>query len=400
MHRRYLFPLTGLLLVLLAGLACSLGGPGEQAPPATAAAATVSALLTQNAATQVAVVPATLPPATQPAPGPTAEAATPVPSETKGPTSTPGVQGCLDESDFIADVTIPDNTVFSPGAAFTKTWRLKNSGTCNWVGAYAFAFIGGNAMGAPAAVPVVGNVAPGSLYEVSVDFTAPAAPGTYRSTWQLKNASGEPFGARPYVLIVVPAPTPTTAPATATQTAAVTPTVTTTSTSTGPVTVTLSADANSGGVYSPPGAVFSYPNIGDDESNASRQGFVTFNLAGIPASATITAVRLDLSPFDQLGSPFKLGCLRGYQQNFGTLDGSDFFSGTASGALWRFCSAAELTDPAQQASDPTGLTAVKNSLSAGQFQIRLQFNETTTNGNSTADMVRTTPKLIVTYTVP
>ena len=29
---------------------------------------------------------------------------------------------------FVADVTVPDGTIFSPGAAFTKTWRLKNAG--------------------------------------------------------------------------------------------------------------------------------------------------------------------------------------------------------------------------------------------------------------------------------
>ena len=33
-----------------------------------------------------------------------------------------------DWAGFIADVTVPDGTAFSPGATFTKTWRLKNIG--------------------------------------------------------------------------------------------------------------------------------------------------------------------------------------------------------------------------------------------------------------------------------
>ena len=32
---------------------------------------------------------------------------------------------------FIADVTIPDGTHFTPGAAFKKTWRIRNIGTCS-----------------------------------------------------------------------------------------------------------------------------------------------------------------------------------------------------------------------------------------------------------------------------
>jgi hypothetical protein len=46
------------------------------------------------------------------------------------PTSTP--EGCTDIAAFVADVTIPDNTVMAPNQPFTKTWRLRNDGTCTW----------------------------------------------------------------------------------------------------------------------------------------------------------------------------------------------------------------------------------------------------------------------------
>ncbi|HGJ66308.1 TPA: hypothetical protein ENS27_13160, partial [bacterium] len=42
---------------------------------------------------------------------------------------------------FVADVTVPDGTSFAPGAAFIKTWRLKNIGTCTWTGKYGLSFV-------------------------------------------------------------------------------------------------------------------------------------------------------------------------------------------------------------------------------------------------------------------
>src|ERR1700690_4030842 len=47
---------------------------------------------------------------------------------------------------FIADVTIPDGTSVTPGATFTKTWRLKNIGNCTWSTSYALVFSSGTAM--------------------------------------------------------------------------------------------------------------------------------------------------------------------------------------------------------------------------------------------------------------
>ena len=41
-------------------------------------------------------------------------------------------QTCTDRAQFVADVTVPDGTRYDPGATFTKTWRLRNIGTCTW----------------------------------------------------------------------------------------------------------------------------------------------------------------------------------------------------------------------------------------------------------------------------
>lgn len=41
-----------------------------------------------------------------------------------------------DRSEWIADITIPDGTLMSPGQTFTKVWRIRNAGTVDWKGRY------------------------------------------------------------------------------------------------------------------------------------------------------------------------------------------------------------------------------------------------------------------------
>ena len=110
------------------------------------------------------------------------------------PTSTPITPASCDRSQFIADVTVPDGTLFVPGAAFTKTWRLKNVGTCTWTTSYKLIFDTGSQMGGPSSVNLPGNVAPGQTVDLTISLTAPNAGGSYRGYWKFKNANGIPFG--------------------------------------------------------------------------------------------------------------------------------------------------------------------------------------------------------------
>lgn len=110
------------------------------------------------------------------------------------PSRNVAAQTYCDWAKYVADVTVPDGTNFSAGAAFTKTWRLKNIGSCTWTTGYSLVFSSGEKMGGPDAVPLPTTVAPGQTVDISVNLTAPSAGGSYRGFWMLKNASGATFG--------------------------------------------------------------------------------------------------------------------------------------------------------------------------------------------------------------
>jgi hypothetical protein len=144
-----------------------------------------------------------------------AGAPTPTPGPTAVPTlvPTPAPTACVINSRFLADVTVPDNTVIAPGAVFVKTWSIQNNGGCAWDPATVAVFVGGARMAGGSPTPV-GSLQSGAATTVSINFIAPTTPGTYRSTWRLQTG-GVQFGTQFYVQIVVPGqPTPVPPPPT------------------------------------------------------------------------------------------------------------------------------------------------------------------------------------------
>jgi hypothetical protein len=113
--------------------------------------------------------------------------------------------GCTLNASFVSDVTVPDDTEMAPGETFVKTWRMRNSGTCDWGPGFTLVFQNGDAMGGPGSVAVPATAA-GSTADISVNLEAPAAPGTYRGNWRMQSDEGLAFGASAYVQIVVPEP--------------------------------------------------------------------------------------------------------------------------------------------------------------------------------------------------
>lgn len=108
------------------------------------------------------------------------------------PTITPNPN--CDRIKFVSDVTIPDGTSLNPGVAFTKTWRIKNAGTCTWTPGYSLVFQSGDQMSGPDSVSLPRKVAPGQTIDISVSLVAPGSAGTYRGAWQMRNANGRLFG--------------------------------------------------------------------------------------------------------------------------------------------------------------------------------------------------------------
>ncbi len=100
---------------------------------------------------------------------------------------------CTDQAAFVEDVTIPDDTIFAPGELFTKTWRIRNTGSCHWSAGYTLVFVAGDRMeGEPTPLPVV---LAGDQADLSVALTAPLLEGEYRGDWGLQNPDAVLFGA-------------------------------------------------------------------------------------------------------------------------------------------------------------------------------------------------------------
>jgi hypothetical protein len=95
---------------------------------------------------------------------------------------------------FVADVTAPDGTYITPGATFTKTWRIKNVGTCSWNTNYSLIFVSGERMGGSSPIYFPQWVGTGQAVDLSVDLTAPYGSGTYRGYWMLQTDTGRKFG--------------------------------------------------------------------------------------------------------------------------------------------------------------------------------------------------------------
>lgn len=115
------------------------------------------------------------------------------------------VPECTNNAGFVADVSIPDGTVFTQGAVFTKVWRVQNSGTCSWDESYSLVFLSGSRMSESAVYPVP-PTAPGDTADLAVPMAAPSQYGSFKGTWRIRDGNGQFFGTTVTVLIAVPAP--------------------------------------------------------------------------------------------------------------------------------------------------------------------------------------------------
>jgi hypothetical protein len=209
------------LLVLVAG--CGPAASQSGSNQATERAATLYAVLTESSRklnnpsptapiltnTSIPEIPTatSLPVATN------TPMATDLPSVT--PTSSLIPTPCF-RAFFVKDVTIPDYyDKLTFGETFVKTWRLKNTGSCDWAADTNIVFFSGTQMGGPSAQEIGQVVHVGDEIDLSITLKAPAQTGTFTGYWMLRTPAGGRFGIGDagnlsfWVLIVMKGGTPT-----------------------------------------------------------------------------------------------------------------------------------------------------------------------------------------------
>lgn len=365
-----------IFFIALLVASCNLPGNSPtqtQEPPDavyTHAAETISAELTRVA--QQAS------PTTQLPAGPTNTLApTVTPYYTPTNTSIPCL--AVGYSDATIDVTIPDNTIMTPGQLFTKTWRLTNIGTCTWNSSYQLVFDRGDQMGVAVTYSkplTTGTVAPGQTVDVSVDLVAPAASGTYTGYWRFRDPNGVYFGIGGSSSWIVKIKVVNL------------------------VTVTLGPVVGESGTIRSDAGPWGDYTVGESNADITKttQVFFSFNISGIPAGSTISEVKLNLSAYVvDSGTPFNLGILRAYLTDIGpTLDSADFVAGFPGGffADWNSTTALNTIK-----AYPELKPALQAKLGTPRLQVRIQF------AGSNLDAIKdrlafTNPSLVVTYAAP
>ncbi|MEO7840992.1 MAG: NBR1-Ig-like domain-containing protein [Anaerolineales bacterium] len=225
-----------LILFLIPGILLSSCGPQEPGQPTpdmnailTAGVGTFAASIFQ---TQTAMVPpatatptvtptATVTPLSLLSPtGSTASAtqfilvapqATLVVATPTGPTLTPNPStlgsGCNNLA-LISDIPISPSSIVKPEDQFTKSWKVANTGTCDWVYRYQLVFVSGDDVGGRDPVSLGKVIPPGKWTQLTITLRAPKAPGKYTSYWRFADQSGTVFGSTLGVSIEVKASYP------------------------------------------------------------------------------------------------------------------------------------------------------------------------------------------------
>jgi hypothetical protein len=178
-----------IVLVLILSLACNRSVGNTPLPSA------VPAVTDVTSATGEAL--ATIPPTATAIPlamaSPSATFTVAAPTVTPPPAPTPTEQPCLLDMEAV-DVTIMDGTQINVNTPFLKTWRVTNSGTCNWTADYKLVFTNGDKMGGLSPVKFGVPVGPGKQLDVSVDLVAPGEVGPHIGYWQVQQPDGNPVG--------------------------------------------------------------------------------------------------------------------------------------------------------------------------------------------------------------
>jgi hypothetical protein len=200
-----------LALLLISGLLLSACGASTTTPEPTPDVAAVRTSAASTVVSRFTLTAAAFTPTPQPTP---TDTTVPEPEDTATPTATVPVVAVVtnaegtqvelcDSLSYVADVTVPDDTVMSPGQDFVKTWRIKNTGACPWGAGYVLAYAGYSNQMSGKFVALTEVIQPGQEVEVSVQFKAPTAAGEYLSAWTMRNPQGVTFPEIVFVRVIV-----------------------------------------------------------------------------------------------------------------------------------------------------------------------------------------------------
>lgn len=99
---------------------------------------------------------------------------------------------------FVGDVApIFENTEVKIGSTFTKTWVIRNVGTCTWYPSYLLYWHSGARMEGPAYIDFPEVVPPNGNLFLLVTLVAPDEPGKYYQRWYIRDPNYTQFGIGP-----------------------------------------------------------------------------------------------------------------------------------------------------------------------------------------------------------
>lgn len=181
--KKRIFVTTAVSMLAISIVSCGIfpNNNRQDKAIATAIAMTVEAMKPQNTQSILLPTNTSVPQAT----------ATLIPTSTAVivPSSTP--RDC-NTATFISETPL-DGATFSPGESFTKSWRLKNSGTCTWNGNYRTIYYSGDSISGAGTKYLNNSVAPGEKVDIVYTFKAPNTPGTYQTFFKLQDDEGVSF---------------------------------------------------------------------------------------------------------------------------------------------------------------------------------------------------------------
>jgi hypothetical protein len=173
-----------------------------------------SSPLSTQSAQLVATTSPTNDPTDTPKPSPVQKTATVgTYSETPTHTALSATPNCINQAEFVKNLSIGNNTALMPGQYFAKIWQVKNAGSCTWTQEYKLVFMDGNSMNALPSENLPHSVAPGETIDLRLELVAPQEEGSHTGNWMLEDESGNLFGLgqakdEPLQVIIVVKPTP------------------------------------------------------------------------------------------------------------------------------------------------------------------------------------------------